>query len=62
MLVDYDKGTSMAIMLFETEEDLRRGHEVMNAMTPGCDTGGRRVSVDLFEVAMDVRRPQREPA
>ena len=62
MLVDYDNGTSMAIMLFQTEEDLRQGHEAMNAMRPDLDTGGRRVSVDLFEVAVDVRPSQREPA
>ena len=62
MLVDYDKGTSVAIMLFETEDDLRQSHEVLNAMTPDFDTGGRRVSVDLFEVAMDVRPSQGAPA
>jgi hypothetical protein len=54
MLVDYDQGTSMAIMFFDTEDDLRQGDEAMNAMSPQFDTGGQRVSVELFEVAMDV--------
>ena len=58
LLVDADKGTSMAIMLFETEDDLRKGHEVLDAMTPPRDTGGRRVSVEMFEVGLDVRLPQ----
>ncbi len=62
ILVDPDQGTSMAIMLFETEDDLRKGHEVMDAMTPPRDTGGRRVSVEMFEVGMDVRLADRAPA
>ncbi len=62
VLVDADRGTSMAIMLFETEEDRRKAHEVLDAMTPPRDTGGRRVSVEMFDVGLDVRLSDRSPA
>ena len=49
---------SMAIMLFESEEQMRRAHEVLDAQPSPRDTGGRRVSVGMFEVAVDVRPSQ----
>ena len=57
MLVDPAGGASLAISLFETEADLRKGDETLNAMSPGTDAGnvGRRTSVEMYEVAIDVR-------
>jgi hypothetical protein len=55
MLIDPDNGRSLAIALFETEEDLRRGDEVLNSMSPSRDDTGRRTSVETYEVAVDVR-------
>lgn len=55
MLIDPDGGTSMAIALFETEEDLRKGDETLNSMSPDRDDVGRRMSVETYEVAVDVR-------
>jgi hypothetical protein len=44
---------SLAIALFETEEDLR---EALNAMNPEPgDDVGKRTSVEQYEVAVDVR-------
>ena len=54
MLIDPDGGRSIAIGLFETEEDLRKGDAALNEMTPSED-GGHRVSVDDYEVAVDIR-------
>lgn len=56
MLIDPDSGRSLAIALFETEEDLRKGDEALNAMNPepGEDVG-KRTSVETYEVAVDVR-------
>ena len=34
LLIDPDGGRSLAISLFETEEDLRKGDETLNAMSP----------------------------
>jgi hypothetical protein len=48
----------MAIMLFESEQQMRRAHEVLDAQPSPRDTGGRRVSVGMFEVAVDVRPSQ----
>ena len=39
----------------ETEEDLRKGHETLNTMSPSSDTVGKRVSVETYEVAVDIR-------
>jgi hypothetical protein len=55
LLIDPDGGQSLAIGLFETEEDLRKGDETLNAMNPDDDGTGKRVSVEKYEVAMDVR-------
>ena len=56
LLIDVAKGTSMAILHFKTEDDMRKGHEVQEAAIPQHEVGGRRVSVEMFEVAVDVRR------
>jgi hypothetical protein len=58
LLIDPDSGRSLAVSLFETEEDLRKGNEALNAMTPSTgDDAGRRTSVETYEVAVDVRAP-----
>ncbi len=55
LLIDPDNGRSLAVTLFETEEDLRKGDEVLNSMTPPAGGMGRRASVDMYEVAADLR-------
>lgn len=56
LLIDPDNGRSLAIALFETEEDLRTGDAALNAMNPDAsDDDGKRVSVEAYEVAMDIR-------
>ena len=37
------------------EEDLRKGDETLNAMTPPGDGMGQRTSVEMYEVAADLR-------
>ena len=55
LLIDPDGGRSLAIALFATEEDLRKGDEALNAMSPPTDDGGKRTSVETYEVAIDIR-------
>lgn len=55
MLIDPESGRSIAISLFETEEDLRKGDETLNAMTPSTAGVGQRVSVQTYEVGIDIR-------
>ncbi|HKF80314.1 MAG TPA: hypothetical protein VKB17_05765 [Thermoleophilaceae bacterium] len=38
------------VLFFESEDDYKRGDEVLNAM-PAGDTPGRRTSVTKYEVA-----------
>lgn len=55
MLIDPEAGRSLAVALFETEEDLRRGDEALNAMNPMVEDGSRRTSVERYEVSIDIR-------
>lgn len=51
MLHDAGAERSLAILFFETEEDYRRGDEVLSAM-PAGDTPGQRTSVTKYDVAL----------
>lgn len=55
LLIDPDNGQQMGVTLFETEEDLRKGDEVLNSMNPPEEGIGRRLPVETYEVAVDVR-------
>jgi hypothetical protein len=48
VLVDRDKGKSMGIVFFDSEEAMRRGDEALDKMSPG--EGNRRMSVEFYEV------------
>ena len=50
VLHDPEAETSLAIVIFETEDDYKRGDEILNAM-PAGDTPGRRTSVTKYNVA-----------
>jgi len=51
MLVDRENARGLGVTLFENEEDLRRGDEALNAMSPPVDAGQRRANVEIYEVA-----------
>jgi hypothetical protein len=51
VLHDPEAEESLAILIFETEEDYRRGDEALNAM-PADDTPGGRTSVKKYDVAI----------
>jgi hypothetical protein len=51
VLHDPEGERSLAIVLFESEEDYRRGDEALNAM-PSADTPGNRTSVAKYQVAI----------
>jgi len=50
VLHDPDAEESLVVVIFETEDDYKRGDEVLNAMPTG-DTPGRRTSVKKYNVA-----------
>ena len=50
MLHDPESETSVAIVFFDTEDDYRKGDEILSAM-PAGDTPGRRTSVAKYDVA-----------
>jgi hypothetical protein len=52
LLVDDSQSTAIFIGFFETEEDLRKSSEVLEAMDVG-DTPGTRASVDMCEVKVE---------
>jgi hypothetical protein len=52
VLLLHDPGSekSLVILMFETEDDYQRAHEILDAM-PASDTPGRRTSVEKYDVA-----------
>lgn len=51
VLHDPEGERSLAILIFDNEDDYRKGHEVLDAM-PAPDTPGRRTSVTKYDVAV----------
>ena len=51
MLVDRENARGIGVTVFENEEDLRRGDQALNAMSPAVDAGQSRSSVEIYEVA-----------
>jgi hypothetical protein len=50
--VDREQGTSLDLMFTDTEEDARRVHEALDAMSPP-EGAGRRTSVETYELLLD---------
>jgi hypothetical protein len=50
VLHDPEAEETLVILFFESEDDYRRGDEILNAM-PAGDTPGRRASVTKYDVA-----------
>jgi hypothetical protein len=50
MLVNRETGTSLGIVLFGSEDGMRRGDAALNEMSPG-EGGGQRSGVEMYEVA-----------
>lgn len=62
-LSDPEHGRTLVIGFFDTEEDLRKGHETLERMSPPAgEEIGKRVSVEVYEVPIDVRVEARPPA
>ena len=51
VLHDAEAEKSLVILFFETEDDYRRGDEMLNAMAAD-ETPGRRTSVTKYDVAI----------
>ncbi len=56
MFIDESQGTAGVIMFFDSEEDMRKADEVLNAMD-SSDTPGTRASVDQGEVLIEAQTP-----
>jgi hypothetical protein len=55
VLHDSEAEKSLVILFFDSEDDYRRGDEVLSAM-PADDTPGRRTSVAKYDVAIRMAR------
>lgn len=51
ILHDPEGERSLAIVVFDNEEDYRKGDELLSSM-PGPDTPGQRTSVSKYDVAV----------
>lgn len=56
IVVLHDAGAdrSLVMIIFENEDDYRKGDEILNAM-PAGDTPGQRTSVTKYDVAMRMK-------
>jgi hypothetical protein len=55
VLHEPNQGKVLAISLFASEEDLKKGDATLSSMDPPVPGGmGRRASVEMFEVAVKV--------
>jgi hypothetical protein len=54
ILNDGENGRSLAISFFETEDDYREGDTTLNSMSPPGEGLGERVSVEKYEVAVQL--------
>jgi hypothetical protein len=52
VFVDEAQGTAVFVGYFETEEDMRKGSEVLEEMDP-AETPGTRASVDMCELKLE---------
>ena len=52
MLVDRESGKGLGVTLFDSEEEMRRGDEALNAMNPPGESG-RRTAVEFYEVPVE---------
>jgi hypothetical protein len=55
MLMDRENKKGIGITIYETEDELRRGDEALNAMTPP-NPDGQRSGVSFYEVALRKQR------
>jgi hypothetical protein len=54
VLHDGEAEKSLVIIVFENEDDYRKGDEILSAM-PAGDTPGQRTSVTKYDVAMRMK-------
>jgi hypothetical protein len=54
VLHDPEAENSLVIVFFETEDDYKKGDEILSAMPTG-DTPGKRTSVDKYNVAIRMK-------
>lgn len=52
-LVDRDRGTAVGIAFCQSEDDVRRADEALNAMSPDEGQGRRIGAAEIYEVALD---------
>jgi hypothetical protein len=54
VLHDPDGERSLAIVVFENEDDYQKGHEILDSM-PAPETPGQRTSVTKYDVAVRMK-------
>ena len=54
VLHDPDGERSLAIVVFDNEDDYQKGHEILDAM-PAPETPGQRTSVTKYDVAVRMK-------
>ncbi len=51
--IDREHGAGVSLVFCDSEEDVRKAHQALDAMSPSSEGSGRRASVDLYEIVTD---------
>jgi hypothetical protein len=55
LLNDKENGRSLAVMLFESEDDYNQGDQTLNSMDPPGPGMGQRIAVEKYEVGAQLQ-------
>ena len=55
VLANRDKGKMRVVVFFDSEEDLRKGSETLDSMSPREDLSLRRTNVETFELLVQMQ-------
>jgi hypothetical protein len=51
--IDRERGAGVTLVFCDSEEDVRKAHQALDAMSPSSEGSGRRASVELYEIVTD---------
>ena len=57
VLADRANARAQVVVRFDSEENLRRGNDTLDAMEPPADARMRRLSVEKYEIVLERQAP-----
>ena len=51
--IDRNRGAGVSLVFCDSEDDVRKAHESLDAMSPSSEGSGKRASADIYEIVTD---------